>query len=198
MDHEASSEERQPRRRSAKNKRPRRRPKPASTNSAPKTGRRGTRYIFWLVIILSWGYAVYPYYGTQAFFNALNQGDAHDLELRVDWESVGSSVVKQLAVHTGGDLIAVGWAALGAGSPEGLRNLLLVGDMSYLVSSDYAPPSHAKVSFSGVQYAFFTTPTIFRVEVAPIGRDDEEPMTLRFSFRDWMWRLVRRQNLWDA
>jgi Protein of unknown function (DUF2939) len=149
-------------------------------------------------------YGASPYFSFWRFTVALRSGDTAALNARIDFPAVRKSLKTQLAAYfspekTGERRIKnkrrarlvtalrptiIDTLVDAYVTPEGLAELIADPNVVKNMHSPQAPPQFHGVKgidWSGVKYAFFTSPRVFVV--------DREGVKLRFRFTGLGWRL---------
>jgi len=155
------------------------------------------------------GWVAWPYYSLHSLASAIRDGDVVSLEGKVDWTNLraglrddlkgamAAAMTKKSANASGSDALGMGLAAmLGPAiidravdayvTPQGLANLISEGKPSGGASSSSG--ERRSFDWSRIDYAFFSGPTDFRVDVR--GNKPDEKVTLAFRF-DGGWKLSR-------
>jgi len=165
--------------------------------------------VFAGIALAAIGWVAWPYYSLHSLATAIRDGDVVTLEGKVQWDSLRSglrddlkgamaaAMSKKTASASGSDALGMGLAAmLGPAiidraveayvTPQGLANLISEGKPSN--GSGSGSGERKSFDWSRIDYAFFSGPTDFRVDVR--GNKPDEKLTLAFRF-DGGWKLSR-------
>lgn len=157
-----------------------------SDRTGPVASRRsGPRMGWWIVLLVlaSASYLAYPYYCLHRIDRSLQSGIERDLALYVG-EGFERSVREELGKRFILDMLTAVMDEDGAEqTPDAvLRNFL-------------SPPREDSPEESGegmaldIRYAFFETPTVFRVDLGAPGSPREDWVTVRLRLEEWVWKL---------
>jgi hypothetical protein len=128
-------------------------------------------------------YLAYPYYCLHRIDQSLQSGIEGDLALYMG-EDFERSVREELGKRFILDLLTAVMDENGAEqSPDAvIRNFLT----SLLEDS---PEESGEGMALDVRYAFFETPTVFRVDLGAPGSPREDWVTVRLRLEEWVWKL---------
>lgn len=158
------------------------------------------------IFILILGYVAYPFLTVYRLGGALVTGDAATLETLVDWPKVRESIRSQFKAFLAEQMRhqqqmpQSGFEAAGTMIGLALADKIIDGAMETYVSSNafvdgrkgWALPKDASELASRVIYAFFTSPTDFRVDLRPPDNAvDDRPITFLMSMSGGAWKLDR-------
>ncbi len=174
----------------------------ASRSSAPGTrpprpAKKYGRVVTTFLVMLAIAYVISPYYSLWRLHGALDSGDEKGLEARIDFASVRVGLKKDMKVHMeravakGNDSSFAGLLGSIAGqlmegmidsvvTPRGVAGLL--GENKASEKEPQATPAKSsgeEPEISDIDYAFFTSPTRFLVEV------DKVKVRMRLSSSGW-------------
>lgn len=153
-------------------------------------------------VAVAW--TAWPYWSAYSLANSIIEGDAIAIRQGIEWDTLRAGVRDDIRGAMAAEMaekvtdadggLGAGFAALigpaivdrmvdSLVTPEGLTRLMTKAASKRQESGDSAP----EINFDAIDYAFFTGPTTFRVDV--VAKDDQI-VTALFGF-DGSWRLQR-------
>jgi hypothetical protein len=146
----------------------------------------GFRKGHWIAIVLLTGttYLAYPYYCLYRIDQAIQSGSRSDLTLYLDAERFEGSVREEFGNAVMLSLLAALMEEAGPGQAPDLAIPYVLSRMQAVLASD----SSDGLAYD-VRYAFFETPTVFRVDLGTPGSPREDWVTVRLRLAEWVWKL---------
>ena len=147
-----------------------------------------------IFLVLSSGYAGYPYFTLWRLDTAVRQADSATLRTLVDWYSVREGLKEDLcdlpAADTPENQACAGLAPFGASFVRGVTGNMLDKTVTpeTLVSMSRAGHGQSDPS-THVVWAFFSNPTQFDVDVRAKG--NVQPIRMVMELRNMRWRVRR-------